>query len=95
MHSKIPIPEKNIIPTTLEMEIGTTASSPSNPSPVITPNTKLQIHKWPRNTLTTGDSVISGIDDKGLSKKYLLNVRPFTGASAEDMDHYLRPLLQK
>ena len=96
LHSKIPIPEKDIIPTTLETEIYTTASSPSNPPPVITPNTKLQIHKWPRNTfLTTGDSVISDIDDKGLSKKHLLNVRPFTGASAEDMHHYLRPLLQK
>ena len=31
IHSKIPIPEKNVIPTTSEVETNTTASSPSNP----------------------------------------------------------------
>ena len=96
MPSKIRILEKNVIPTTLETEIDTTASSTSNPPPVITPNIKLQIHKWPRNTfLITSDSVISGIDEKKLSKKYPVNIRPFPGASADDMHHYLRSLLQK
>ena len=43
----------------------------------------------------TGDSMISGIDGKRLSKKYPVKVRPFPGASADDMHHYLWPLLQK
>ena len=41
IHSKIPMPEKNVIPTTSEIQIDTTASSPSNPSSVIAPNSKL------------------------------------------------------
>ena len=78
------------------MEIDITASSLSNPSSVITPTSKLQIHKWSRNTtLITGDSIMSGIDVKRLSKKYPLKFRPFPGASANDMHHYLRLLLQK
>ena len=39
--------------------------------------------------------MISGIDGKRLSKKYPVKVHPFTRASADDMHHYLRPLLQK
>ena len=70
--SKISIPE-NVIPTTSQIEIDTTASSPSNLSSVVTPNSKLKIQKWSRNTiLITSDSVISGIDEKRLSKKYFL-----------------------
>ena len=96
MHSKIPIPEKNVIPTTSEIEIDTTASSPSDSSSVITPNSKLQIHKWSRNTiLIPGDSMISGSDEKRLSRKYPVKLWPFPGASADDMHHYLQPLLQK
>ena len=41
------------------------------------------------------DSIISGIDEKRLSEKYLLKVHPFPAASADDIHHYLRPLLQK
>ena len=94
-HSKIAIPEKNVIPTTSETEIDTKASSSSNPSSVITLNSKLQIHKWSGNTiLITGDSMISGIDEKRLSKKYPVKVPPFPGASDDDMYH-LRPLLEK
>ena len=45
MHFKIPIPEKNVIPTTSGIGFDTIASSPSNTSPVTTTNGKLQIHK--------------------------------------------------
>ena len=90
IHSKISVPGKNVIPTTSETEIDTVASSPSGSSSVITPNSKLQIHKWSRKTiLITGDSMISSIDEKRLSKKYPMKVRPFAGASADDMHHYL------
>ena len=44
INSKIPISEKNVIPTTSKTELDTTASSPSNPPSVTTPNTKSQIH---------------------------------------------------
>ena len=65
MHSKIHAPEKNVISITLEREIGTTFSSPSNSPPVITPKTKLLILKWSWNTiLKSGQSMISGIDEK-------------------------------
>ena len=97
MHSKFPISKKiYVIPTTSRTGSDITASSPSNPPFVITPNAKLQIHKWSRNAfLVTGDSMISGIDEKRLSKKHPAKVFPFPGASADDMHHYLRPLLQK
>ena len=58
------------IPTTAGTGIDATNSSPSNPPFVITPNTNLQIQEWPRNTIliTGDDSMISGIDEKRLSK---------------------------
>ena len=96
MHSKISIPGKNVIPTTLGTWIDTAATSPSSLPLFITVNTKIHIHKWSRYTiLRTGDSMIPGTDEKRLSKKYTVKVRPFPGASANDMHHYLRPLLQK
>ena len=56
--------KKSVIPATSETEIDTTFSSPSNPPPVIAPNTKLQIRKWSLKTiLITGDSMISGINE--------------------------------
>ena len=39
--------------------------------------------------------MVAGINEKRSSKKYPVKVRPFPGASANDMHHYLRPLLQK
>ena len=39
--------------------------------------------------------LIPSIDEKRLSRKYPVKVRPFPGALADDMHHYLRPLLQK
>ena len=37
--------------------------------------------------------MISAIDEKRLSRKYPVKVRPFPVASAGDVRHYLRPLL--
>ena len=39
--------------------------------------------------------MLSDTNEKSLSKKYPVKVRPFPGASADDMHHYLRSLLQK
>ena len=94
MHSKIPVPEKSVIPTTSRTEIDTTALSPSNPPPVITHSTKLQIHKWSQNTtLIIGDLMISGFNEKRLLKKYPIKFRYFPGASTDDMHHYLQPFI--
>ena len=41
-------------------------------------------------SLITGDSMISGNDEKRLSKKYPVKVCPFPGAWADDMHHYLQ-----
>ena len=89
--------KKNEILTTSEIEIDTIASSLSNLSSVITPNSKFQIHKWsPNPILKTGDSMISGIDEKRLLKKHPVKVRLFLEVSTDDMHHhYLRPLLHK
>ena len=45
--------------------------------------------------LITGYSMIPGIDEKILTKKYPVKVCPFPRASVDDMYHYLRRLLQK
>ena len=45
MSFKIPVPEKNVIPTTSGIGIDIIASSPSNTSPVTTSNAKLQVQK--------------------------------------------------
>ena len=53
--------------------------------------------KWRKNTaLIVGDSMISGIDQQGLSVKgRIVKVRSFPGATINDMYDYIRPLLKK
>ena len=55
------------------------------------------IHKWSKNTtLIVGDSMISGIDETMISRKgRVVKVRPFSGATIEDMYDYLKPMLRK
>ena len=55
------------------------------------------IVKWKEGTiLITGDSMISGLNEKKLgNSKCLVKVRPFPGAKIIDMFDYLKPLLQK
>ena len=52
---------------------------------------------WPgKTTLIAGDSIISGIVEKRLCRKdKLVNARSFTGATIEDMFHYMVPLIRK
>ena len=54
-------------------------------------------HKWSKNTtLIVGDSMISGIDETMISRKgRIVKVRPFSGATIEDMYDYLKPMLRK
>ena len=54
-------------------------------------------HKWSKNTtFIVGDSMISGIDETMISRKgRVVKVRPFSGATIEDMYDYLKPMLRK
>ena len=45
--------------------------------------------------LITGDSMLNGIDESKLQMKFGVKVRPFSGATTEDMHSYLKPLLKK
>ena len=46
-------------------------------------------------TLTLGDSVISGLIEKKMSRNRKIKVRYFPGAKNKDMNHYAIPLLDK
>ena len=51
---------------------------------------------WPKNTvLITGDSMLSNINERTLSKIFNTKVRSFPGATVADMFDYLKPLLKK
>ena len=52
--------------------------------------------KWRKGTiLIAADSMLWGVDEKRLSKKNIVKVRPFSGARVTDMNDYLKPLLKK
>ena len=54
-------------------------------------------HKWSKNTtLIVGDSMIAGVNETMISRKgRVVKVRPFSGATIEDMYDYLKPILKK
>ena len=53
-------------------------------------------HQWPENTvLIVGDSLLNNVDEKRLSRKFNVKVRPFSGACVGDMYCYIAPLLRK
>ena len=67
---------------------------PSNVSPVITPNSKSQIHKALQNTiLISDDSMISDINEN-ISKKHPMEACLFPGVSVNSM-HHIHPILPK
>ena len=55
-----------------------------------------ETHPWPENTvLFAGDSLLGGVDERKMSAKRWIKVRDFSGATVDDMMHYLKPLLPK
>ena len=51
---------------------------------------------WKKNTvLILGDSMLSHINERTLSRRYTTKVRSFPGATADDLHHYIQPLLRK
>ena len=56
----------------------------------------MNVHKWPKDTvLISGSSIIQGLQENRMNKKYNVKIRPFSGASVGDMYDYLSPLLKK
>ena len=53
-------------------------------------------HTWPAGTcVIMGDSIITGIDEKRLSKNRLVKVHDFRGATLADINHHIIPILKK
>ena len=53
-------------------------------------------HTWPIGTcVIVGDSIITGIDEKRLSKNRLVKVHDFRGATLADINHHIIPILKK
>ena len=59
------------------------------------PEAKSSDGKWINTILIAGDSLISNIDQRTLSRRYNMRVRSFPGATTDDMFDYLKPLLKK
>ena len=54
------------------------------------------LHKWDRNTtLLVGDSMLSGIEERRISKRdRKVKFKNFRGATIDDMYDYIKPLLK-
>ena len=60
-------------------------------------NSNENLHKWDRNTtLIVGDSMLSGIEKRAISKRdRKVKLKNFPGAKIDDMYDYIKPLLKK
>ena len=63
----------------------------------VSPKSNENLHKWDRNTtLIVGDSMLSGIEERRISKRdRKVKVKNITGATIDDMYDYIKPLLKK
>ena len=74
----------------------TAKSNTSNSDTSSEETNKKSTHKWRTGTvLITGDSMLNGIEGAKLQTRHNVKVRPFSGATTEDMRSYLLPLLKK
>ena len=54
------------------------------------------IRQWRKGkTLTVGDSMLAGIEEKRIFRNRSVKVRIFSSATSHDMYDYLKPLLKK
>ena len=59
-------------------------------------NTAQENNEWRKGTIVIlGDSTISGLIEKKMSRNRKIKVRYFPGAKIKDMYHYAIPLLKK
>ena len=47
------------------------------------------------NITVVGDSILNGIEEKGLSKKHRVRVRPHSGANSEDLTDHIKPIIRR
>ena len=58
--------------------------------------TTIRGHYPSNTTVIAGNSIVNGIREEGLSRKYgVVKVRNFPGATIEDMQHNLVPILER
>jgi len=67
------------------------------PLPITASDSTSTSHPYPQNTnVIMGDSMLLGIDESKLNTNYKnIKVRPFSGASINDMTFYSKPILLK
>ena len=65
-------------------------------TPVLVPDEPKDTVLWPPNTvLITGSSMLQGVNEKRMSRKLNVKVRPHPGASIRDLYDHLNALLRK
>ena len=42
-----------------------------------------------------GDSILNGIEERGLSKKHRVRVRPHSVANSEDLTDHIKPIIRR
>lgn len=85
------IPSRAIINDKISSKNERNRASDENKAPEMTEN-----GFWPKNTvLITGDSMLTNINERTLSKNFNTKVRSFPGARFGDMFDYLKPLHRK
>ena len=63
---------------------------------LMTPEFSSQSKTWPEKTvLFVGDSMLAGVDEKRLSRKFNIKVRSHPGSTIDDMFDHLKPYLRK
>ena len=73
-------------------------SAKDNQTNEIKTNSKKSSDKntWPKGScLVIGDLMLEGLDERKMSRKRVVKVWKFPGATTDDMYHYLMPLIQK
>ena len=73
-----------------------TGNKENNPANDIPQNESQVPGGWRKNTaLVLGDSMVSNINEKTLSRKFHMKVRSFPGANTRDLQDYVKPLIRK
>ena len=75
---------------------GATGNKETNPANDSSENGSQDPGVWRKNTvLVVGDSMVSNINEKTLSRKFHMKVRSFPGANTRDLQDYVKPLIRK
>ena len=67
----------------------------SDGSGIANKNTKQAVKKERKNIIVIGDSILNGIEERGLSKHHNVKVRPHPGATTRDIIDHVKPVARK